>query len=360
MTEFFQTTAAIVAALGIFLGAIVSLIQLLRDIRNRSKPDIEDSEKAVANSVSSIRDDARGLLKSPETENELRQSVDTVSVVLRQEIHDRMDRALPPCTDQDVEQVLADVLPHVNNYVSEHLHNLLMSSQKQPLQATLREVLLNDVNITNAIDVAIRKCIARASVLSIRIWKGATVVLSVLSVCFLVGFIVTYDPKGVDAAAYKCNIWTQEAWKHFEEGEKAMLKGEQDEKAFENAIRVAEMCIDEFAYRAGVDQQNLIDKGVPRPTERYENEDELQKVLDRGVLNDVGTCYYIVGRSWEYLAEADEVRDLEKVKQIKAAYESAIELGHAATWDPDGKFFWFPGKKVKPRLKRIEEQASKK
>lgn len=198
---------------------------------------------------------------------------------------------------------------------------------------------------------------------SVRLWKVLTAGFFVLSMLSLVGVSVTHNLSSTTGihqpqiSSWKNELWTTEAWMHFKEGEKAVLRKERDDKAFQDAIRVAQLCVNEFAFDARVEQKKLIDENVPEPKARYETEGERAEVHARGELNSVGTCYYIIGRTWEHLAETSEVNDSE-IANAKFAYEEGRYFVHAATWDPTGEFFWFPGKKAEQRLKKLEDQAS--
>jgi hypothetical protein len=58
-------------------------------------------------------------------------------------------------------------------------------------------------------------------------------------------------------------------------------------------------------------------------------------------LNDVGTCWFIRGRSLEKMRRNSEA---------KTAYGAAAKYTYARCWDPDGQAYWSPAEAAAERL----------
>jgi hypothetical protein len=102
------------------------------------------------------------------------------------------------------------------------------------------------------------------------------------------------------------------------------------------AIASADRVVDDFKDEAEAIQTDLRAKNAPAPPVGAVTDEKEKKVIfDRGVLNDVATCYYIKGQVLEQLKDATGA---------KQAYEAACRLTYARTWDPQG-WFWDPAKK---------------
>jgi hypothetical protein len=80
-----------------------------------------------------------------------------------------------------------------------------------------------------------------------------------------------------------------EAWKAFAS------------EKYEDAIKHADKCIDDFAKPAEREQEKLSREKEPIPPTGAVNDAEKEKIFKRGVLNDVAAAYFIKGRSAEYL-----------------------------------------------------------
>jgi tetratricopeptide (TPR) repeat protein len=116
------------------------------------------------------------------------------------------------------------------------------------------------------------------------------------------------------------------------------LNGEQ----FEAAIKHADECIDEFRGAARRLQEKLEKDKATLPTGTVD-EQQKQKIFSNGLLNDVGTCYFIKGKAAEKLGRKDDAMH---------AYEEAKKLTYARTWDPNG-WFWSPSEGAADRLDAI-------
>lgn len=113
---------------------------------------------------------------------------------------------------------------------------------------------------------------------------------------------------------------------------------------FERAIANAEKCIAEFDGAANREQASLEKLKAPLPPTGSVEDVEKSAILERGLLNDVATCYYIKGRSAENLGLVDKARQ---------AYEAASKYTYARCWDPKG-WFWSPAEASQNRLAKLK------
>jgi len=116
-------------------------------------------------------------------------------------------------------------------------------------------------------------------------------------------------------------------------------------KDWEGAVKKAGECIDEFRGQAMLTQEELEKKKEPLPPEGRVSEKEAEEIHARGLLNDVATSYFILGKAYEGMGRKAEARE---------AYESAAKFTYARTWDPKGWFF-SPAKAARGQLKTLEE-----
>lgn len=119
-----------------------------------------------------------------------------------------------------------------------------------------------------------------------------------------------------------------------------------EEKKYDEAISKAEECIETFVGQAEIAQEELIEKKVPEPPTSPKSEKEIQEIHSRGVLNDVGACYFIVGQSYEKLGNNEKALE---------AYKEAKKLIHAMVWDPKG-WFWNVSKAAAGRIRVLEKK----
>lgn len=180
----------------------------------------------------------------------------------------------------------------------------------------------------------------------------------------------------------KSELLTTAAWLAFKEGEGIVTKEKEPAKRadaiphFEEAIRQAQLCIDEFEERADSMQKDLTQSKITIPRGRVD--DAAKKAVHQNwAVNDVGTCLLVKGRSSEYLLQfecllgdqnkangATETLAItgDKAKQLyaaaRAAYKAAADLTHARCWDPDG-FFTCPSETAGDGLKRLEKKYTK-
>lgn len=113
----------------------------------------------------------------------------------------------------------------------------------------------------------------------------------------------------------------------------------------DTALEGAQQCIDIFEDIAVEEQETLVANGVPEPPVGVVSDEERDIIFKRGVLNDVGTSYFI---------KATALENLDRIEEAREAYRGAQEFPHARTWDPGG-WFWSPADAARDRLAELEE-----
>ncbi len=125
---------------------------------------------------------------------------------------------------------------------------------------------------------------------------------------------------------------TSRAWQ-------ALNKGD-----YRRAIMYADKCIDEFRGGANRAQARLEKETASLPPTGKVSASEKNIILARGLLNDVATCFFIMGRAAEYLGRKEDA---------KQAYQAASKYTYARCWDPKG-WFWSPAEVASERLSRLQ------
>jgi len=115
-------------------------------------------------------------------------------------------------------------------------------------------------------------------------------------------------------------------------------------RKWDDAFRIASECIEQFGAQAEREQQRLTRDNVPLPPVGKVAPDVRDRILERGLLNDVAACYYIKGEAAMSLSRRDDA---------KRAYAAATRLPHARVYDPAG-FFWSPAEAAEARLTRFQ------
>ncbi len=100
------------------------------------------------------------------------------------------------------------------------------------------------------------------------------------------------------------------------------------------------MCFDLYEATA-IQQQGSLSAPVPTT--------DKEAVFQQWALNDVGTCYFILGQALEGAGQP---------APALAAYKTLVEkLAYAQCWDEKG-WFWSPASAAKGRLKALEFEAA--
>lgn len=154
---------------------------------------------------------------------------------------------------------------------------------------------------------------------------------SLIYACGLLGITLTASSQQANDVT-KNEELTTAAWNSFNAGK------------YEEAIKKASICIDEFQGQADRLQAKL-QKEKPEPPTGSVNKSVKEKILANGPLNDVAACYFIKGRSAEKLGKKEDAM---------RAYEAAQKYTCARTWDPKGKAFWSPAEIAIDRLNGLK------
>jgi hypothetical protein len=165
-----------------------------------------------------------------------------------------------------------------------------------------------------------------------------------LTVLVAVIFVNLYpDPRPIN------EILTRKAWLPFKKAENTFIESHTlDRKLFTQAITNAELVIDQFLGSAQNDQQKATRDNMPPPPSGTDvPAPERERIFRLGLVNDVATCWYIKGRSLEYVGDLAGAR---------AAYEAATNFPHARTWDPRTHGFWPPAEAALGRLAQMRKQ----
>jgi hypothetical protein len=113
--------------------------------------------------------------------------------------------------------------------------------------------------------------------------------------------------------------------------------GALDGKNYPAVTAYTNKCIDMFKTQA-VQMQSTLKEPAPK-----------EKANDYWALNDVGTCYFILGKALD---------DQGDKKGAIAAYKFlADNLSFAQCWDPKG-WFWKPGDAARKRLAELQFDAA--
>ena len=107
-------------------------------------------------------------------------------------------------------------------------------------------------------------------------------------------------------------------------------------KNYDKAIAYAKECIKRHAKQAIEMQKSLTE---PVPTS------DTELVHSKWALNDVGTCYFIIGQALE-----KQSKPADAIKAYKKLVES---VPFAQCWDPQG-WFWKPADAARKQIKTIE------
>lgn len=127
---------------------------------------------------------------------------------------------------------------------------------------------------------------------------------------------------GLDFGDYTSQTLTAKAWSALNEGR------------YDECLVYARKCVHLY-MKFATDMQS-----------KLENYPEEKRAFDYWALNDVGTCYFIMGEA--YMAKKD-------FKKAKEAYENlASRFSFAQCWDPAGQFFWKPARQASITLETLD------
>jgi tetratricopeptide (TPR) repeat protein len=117
-----------------------------------------------------------------------------------------------------------------------------------------------------------------------------------------------------------------------------------NEENYKQAIDSAQKCIDEFEDQAVRENSALTSIGERTPPVGSVSDSEYKKIILRGVINDVATCYFI---------KAESLNKLKQYSEAKEAYKKVLQFPYARVWDQAGKSFWSPADKASDRLAKL-------
>lgn len=155
-------------------------------------------------------------------------------------------------------------------------------------------------------------------------------VFRVLALLFIVAG--SHVAHAADVEKSKNETLVNAAWQHF------------NAKDYPNAIGKCKELLDEYRPAADRAQLALERKKAPPPIKGKPKDSEKAAIFEQGLLNDVATCLFIIGRSAEYQGRKDAARE---------AYTAATKYTYARTWDPKG-WFWAPGEASSDRLTGLQ------
>jgi hypothetical protein len=159
---------------------------------------------------------------------------------------------------------------------------------------------------------------------------GAGVVATVL---MIVGGLGAFLGMKIAGSRSPHMAFTERAWADYKAGD------------YQAALDPAGRCVREFKGAADRLQEQLAGDRVQIPEGKVGPEEQA-RIFENGVLNDVATCLWIMGRSRENLRQFDQARQ---------AYEQAKLLTHARCWSPEDRTFWSPALKAIDDLENLDK-----
>ena len=147
--------------------------------------------------------------------------------------------------------------------------------------------------------------------------------------------IISFSFIAQSGQEYRNVILTGNAWKEF------------NNKEYENAIEIAKDCILEFQGDASTEQERLEKTNAPLPPEGKTTEKEKSIILNRGLLNDVAACWYIIAVSEMKLGNKD--------KAI-SAFNKLKKYSYSRVYDPSYDGFWSPANKADSYIKSLADE----
>lgn len=184
-----------------------------------------------------------------------------------------------------------------------------------------------------------RRKAKKAKIIEVEVSVSKRYKISINSIWLIVlpllfsGTVLSYRWKVLSALPLDVRL-TKQAWDTY------------NKKKYESAIRYAEECINEFKGAADREQHGLEQENASLPPTGKVSDQERETIWKRGLLNAVGTCFYIKGRSLEALGQKQEAITV---------YKEASRYTYARCWDPKIKIFWSPAETALDRLQLLEK-----
>jgi hypothetical protein len=117
---------------------------------------------------------------------------------------------------------------------------------------------------------------------------------------------------------------------------------------FNVAISNAQACIDSFEIQARDLQVELVRTNAPMPPTGRVSTNVFDAIHANGLLNDVATCYFIIGESKKQLVAKKQAT----IREVKEAYERAQFFTYARCWDTND-LFWSVPSTANARLRKL-------
>ncbi|MCP4987489.1 MAG: tetratricopeptide repeat protein [Colwellia sp.] len=134
---------------------------------------------------------------------------------------------------------------------------------------------------------------------------------------------------------FKNEQLTRESWRSLEANN------------YEDTIVKAEECVTLFHDEALLEQQLLEKEGATVPKGRVVKE-EKEKIFKKGLLNDVATCWFILGKA--HAAKGNK-------ELAEKAFKKALLFSYARCYDPSDDSFWAPSDVAKVELKKLSGKS---
>ena len=147
-------------------------------------------------------------------------------------------------------------------------------------------------------------------------------------------------------------VLTQNALQSLELADEARLEGRPGElsELYGKSIRYARECVDKFGGEAEqIQQQHESERIELPPIAGVIDKARRETIGKRGVLNDVATCWWVIGQSEHHLGH--------KEKSL-AAYYSLSRLTYARCFTADGTSIWSPPNKADSYLNQAQNADS--
>lgn len=165
--------------------------------------------------------------------------------------------------------------------------------------------------------------------------KSKIKIAILIAVVLLVSSVATFSYLFWESTVPLNVRLTTKAWRFYNKGK------------YDMAITYAERCINEYKGGANREQHKLgQERASLPPVGKVSDKQEREKIWERGLLNDVATCFYIKGRSLEALGQRQEAI---------AAHGETSKYTYARCWDPKVKIFWSPAEASLDRLQILEK-----
>lgn len=161
--------------------------------------------------------------------------------------------------------------------------------------------------------------------------KTIITIVAILATIASIG-IIAYATGG----AFKNEQLTREAWRSL------------DAKDYEATIKTAEECVTLFHEEALQEQKLLEEKGVPVPPKGKVTKTEKKEIFRRGLLNDVATCWFILGKA--HAGKGDK-------EKARKAFKKALLFPYGRCFDPSNNSFWAPSDGAKVELRKLSGKS---